>query len=205
MVRLQKENPAAEITFVMMSLVAADIAIFRFVNGFAGTNVILNAVGIFLATYLIMAFVAGIVMSGAVRRPPRKAVIFLLHGAIAVAGALIIDAVISLAFFRERPFVALDGVHRLVQIAPYLKSFPSDHAASAFALAMFVALEDRRLAVVAFVVATAIALGRVFVGVHYPLDVAAGAVVGVCSALLLSHLYEKSELHLLRPSPKIPR
>ena len=57
-------------------------------------------------------------------------------------------------------------------------SFPSGHAAMSFAGATFLALAAPRLAPALFVLAAAVAYSRVYVGVHYPLDVVAGAALG---------------------------
>ena len=82
---------------------------------------------------------------------------------------------------RARP----DETHRLVGASGL--SFPSGHAATSFACALVLAVAIPRLAVPFLALATAIAFSRLYVGVHYPLDVAAGAAVGltVATALLL--------------------
>lgn len=64
-------------------------------------------------------------------------------------------------------------------------SFPSDHTVIAFAVAGALWWIDRRLAVVAGIAALAMALSRVFVGAHYPHDVAAGALLGLGVGVLL--------------------
>jgi len=64
-------------------------------------------------------------------------------------------------------------------------SFPSGHAATSFACATVLALFAPRRRVLFFLLATLIALSRLYNGVHYPTDVAAGALLGVLTALLL--------------------
>lgn len=65
---------------------------------------------------------------------------------------------------------------------PHSGSFPSGHATTAFAGAVVVAVAVPRLAVPSFVLAAAVAYSRVYVGVHYPLDVIAGAALGTAVA-----------------------
>jgi undecaprenyl-diphosphatase len=61
------------------------------------------------------------------------------------------------------------------------ESFPSSHAANMFAQAMLLTLlyRRKRVWITAFTFATIIAFSRIYVGVHYPLDVFTGAVLGV--------------------------
>jgi undecaprenyl-diphosphatase len=68
--------------------------------------------------------------------------------------------------------------------------FPSMHAAQAFALTTCLALSQLpRIATAAFAVATAIAWSRVFLGVHFPLDVLAGATTGALAAGAVNWLW----------------
>ena len=79
---------------------------------------------------------------------------------------------------RVRPCHALDWVQaRLIEL-PTDPSFPSGHAAGSFAFAAFIFTIHRRAGFACAGLATAIALSRVALGVHYPSDVFAGAVVG---------------------------
>jgi membrane-associated phospholipid phosphatase len=72
--------------------------------------------------------------------------------------------------------------------APHTGSFPSGHASTAFACATVIAWASRRLAAPAFVLAAAIGWSRVYVGVHWPLDVLGGALLGVFMGTLLVFL-----------------
>jgi undecaprenyl-diphosphatase len=64
-------------------------------------------------------------------------------------------------------------------------SFPSGHSATAFACATVFSTFAPRWRVPFFLLATLIALSRLYNGVHYPTDVVAGALLGVLVALLV--------------------
>jgi undecaprenyl-diphosphatase len=67
---------------------------------------------------------------------------------------------------------------------PHDASFPSGHAATSFAAATVLSLARPRWAPAFYLVALAIGFSRIYVGVHYPLDILGGAVLGVAIALL---------------------
>ncbi len=89
----------------------------------------------------------------------------------------------------------LTNLHLLVNCGAG-KSFPSSHAATAFAVAFFYLKATpkavRALRVV-IIIATLIALSRVFVGVHYPIDIASGSLLGMIVGWLGGLLFLWSE------------
>jgi len=100
-----------------------------------------------------------------------------------IVTALTTFAADSLAFgvkdltSRTRPFVAHPEIHPLYVV--HSSSLPAGHAATAFAGATFLTYVWRRGWPGFFALAIAICYSRVYVGVHYPTDVLAGAVLGL--------------------------
>jgi undecaprenyl-diphosphatase len=88
---------------------------------------------------------------------------------------------------RLRPPLVYPEPRPLVP-TPHTGSFPSGHSATAFACATVIAWASPRLAVPAFVLAALVAWSRVYVGVHWPLDVLGGAALGVLVATALLRL-----------------
>ena len=68
---------------------------------------------------------------------------------------------------------------------PHSHSFPSGHTATAVAGAIVLSSLEPRLTPLFVVLAAAIAYSRLYVGVHFPLDIVGGAVIGAVTALLL--------------------
>jgi undecaprenyl-diphosphatase len=104
--------------------------------------------------------------------------------ALASAGlALLVAQIITWFWDRPRPTEAHPGEAHLFFVQPSPDpSFPSDHAAAAFAIAVAVLFVSWRVGIGFLVAASAVALARVFIGLHYPGDIAAGALVGLASA-----------------------
>jgi undecaprenyl-diphosphatase len=105
-------------------------------------------------------------------------------------------AIASLVWHRDRPY--LD--HRIAH--PWSNahdaSFPSDHASASFAIAFAVLLIDPLVGALFLLAAAVIAIGRLFIGAHYPGDVAAGFLVGLVSAVIVVKLLRPVVAALVR-------
>ena len=108
-----------------------------------------------------------------------------LSGLVSAGLGLAVAQVLSHVWVRERPFAAHPLQTVLLVPGSSEPSFPSDHAIAAFAIAFSVLLVGRRLGLVFVLAAVTIGMSRIFVGVHYPGDVAAGAFVGLLSSLVV--------------------
>jgi undecaprenyl-diphosphatase len=100
----------------------------------------------------------------------------------ATLGATLVSQALKRSLTRARPDASIDGFEALA-LNPDKFSFPSGHTAAAFAVAVAWAGEPFNLGPLALLLATGIGLSRVYLGAHYPLDVAAGGALGVSAGL----------------------
>lgn len=96
---------------------------------------------------------------------------------------------------RARPFEVIENTRKLIGAHNF--SFPSSHAANTFAAGVFLALRFARFRFL-LIIPLVVAYSRVYVGVHYPLDVAAGALLGAVIGAGFAALEVASRIRLER-------
>jgi membrane-associated phospholipid phosphatase len=130
---------------------------------------------------------AAIGLTGAATDPARRS--RWLRGAAVGPGAVIANYAVKLAVRRPRP--KLRGLPPLGS-APSALSFPSAHATASFAAATAFGRVEPRTRPPLYALATAMALTRPYLGMHYPSDVVAGAALGIVIGGLVPKLGERS-------------
>lgn len=116
-----------------------------------------------------------------------------------VWSADVIAVVLKPIVDRDRPYVLLPEAEPLLRW-DVSESFPSGHAATSAAGAVMLAYLLGRWAWGLAVLAAAVSYSRVYIGVHYPVDVLVGAAIGVAVALVAIVL-----LRRFRPTSAGPR
>jgi undecaprenyl-diphosphatase len=151
--------------------------------------VALSRIGSQGAIWLLVAVLAALYW----RRPAIFLYVALADLIAGVSGALLRQAI-----GRERPPLRFPEPHPLVQV-PGNPGFPSGHAATSFACAATLAWLTPLSPIALYALATLVAFSRVYVGVHYPLDVIGGAALGLGVATALRLLVEARRRSAPRP------
>jgi undecaprenyl-diphosphatase len=116
-----------------------------------------------------------------------------LYVALAALAALVVaDATAAQIwkplFHRSRPCYELPAVRLLIDQVDS-PGFPSNHAANVFAFATVILIHYRRIGWPLVVIGALVAYSRIYVGVHYPADVVAGALWGILVGIIFISLH----------------
>ena len=155
-------------------------ALGRHDDGLQDTVLAYNAVAIF-AIVAVAGLLWFLARPGGSLRPKLAAA----SAAFSVLLGLLLNVVAGSLWYHDRPFVDHPrGTVLLIHHAAD-NSFPSDHSTVAFAAAFAVLVFYRRLGALLLVGAVGVAVSRVLLGVHYPVDVGASALIGLGSAAIV--------------------
>jgi undecaprenyl-diphosphatase len=166
----------------IVALNNVDVVLFYFINinlqnpFFNALMPIITNIGLYLLWLVICAVLA--IFGG---EKGRNVALILLIGIL--IGHFLSDY-LKYVFSRPRPFMALTGVHQLANATNY--SFPSGHATEVFIGCIILGKKYRHL-ILFILLAVLIAFSRVYIGVHYPGDVLAGALLGVGISIFVLH------------------
>lgn len=183
----------------MNNILAWDKSTFLTIHQLAGQSSLLDAFGVFLAHGLIFIMVGMVVIFAVIRAirthgpnfaRMRNAAHILFISAFSAISAYGVKVLMSVILFRPRPYLALSNITPLL-LPVSNHAFPSGHASVAFAMAMTVWWYSKKWGSLMLVLAAFVSFGRVFVGVHYPIDVIIGAFSGMLFAVLIASLYDR--------------
>ena len=165
-----------------------DTTLFNFIHALAGKSGFFDAAGVFFAEYVsYFVVIAALIFLFASKQEWRERftnTAFLMLSLVLARG--ILTPLLKFFVDRPRPYEALS-------FSPLLSSldsaaFPSGHATFFFALGMAIFLILRSTGWWFLGAAFLIGLARVFVGVHWPIDIVAGALIGIASALFVKEI-----------------
>ena len=185
----------------MEKLLELDTEIVLWLNQWAGRSAIGDALAkLIVSDYLIPVSLALCLLAmwlGSRDRERRNAnQRAVLAALIAMGFANLVVLILNQHYFRPRPFAE----HELTMLFywPTDSSFPANPAAVAFAIASGVWLTSRKLGTILFGLAVLWGVSRVYAGVFYPTDVAAGALIGIGMSLSVG-----VAMRLIEPVPTL--
>lgn len=157
-----------------------NLGLFLFIFGANSQSEYLDFVMIFGAEYVIyltLILIFAVAFRGGVSE--KKALILTLFS---LPVLFIIIKIIHLFFFEARPFVTMD-------ISPLIQhnadaSFPSRHGAVMSVIAFAHVIFKSRWAFLFLTLLLWVGISRIYVGVHYPIDILGGFIVGILAIFL---------------------
>ena len=159
-----------------------DFYLFQYINGFVGKWVWLDALGIFFAQYF--GYVLAIAVFLFLAKNWRRYWLMIIQAfSAAILAKFGITELIRWFWHKPRPYVE-NHVNLLLDHLNQA-AFPSGHAAFFFAISAVVYFYNKKIGYLFFIASSLICLARVFCGLHWPLDILAGAFVGIFSGWLI--------------------
>lgn len=169
-----------------------DIQITQFINGLIPHNTLFDlffsffslagsSLFVWVLVIIFIVVIEEIFHPGIQKRDIKFMVYFLISFFVTV---LLTDIVIKHIIFRPRPFMAL----HILANCPRDSSFPSSHAATAFASALILSTFDKKRKWFYYFIAILISLSRIYLQCHYVVDVVAGAIIGTLVSKGILHL-----------------
>ena len=166
-----------------------DAALFALINGWANRFALLDTVGRILGSDFFVPSILTLILVAMWFEPEGAGSGFrrlALRVVVAVLMANAMVAALNLVYPRPRPFSTLPA--QVLTYRPSDPSFPSNAAAVAAVFPAVIWGRSPGLAWLMGLLAFAFSFARVFVGVHYPLDIVAGWLVGWISARVVWRL-----------------
>ncbi|WHY73649.1 undecaprenyl-diphosphatase [Fictibacillus enclensis] len=155
---------------------------FRSINQLADPLSALNPFMVFMAEYML--YILGIVLFGYVLTRSKRNRVMVVFAIVSCLVAEIFGRLAGLFYSHHQPFSVLPDVNQLIEHA-IDNSFPSDHSIIFFSVCMVLLLFKRKTGAIWMFIACCVAIFRVWVGVHYPVDVVTGGLLGIFSAVLV--------------------
>ena len=179
-------------------MATADEKLLLWINGLAGNfSPLDNAVRLIASDYLVPVTLALTLVAlwftgqDARTRMRHQVGLFVALASMGISSLSVF--IVNAFYFRPRPFDAPELDVTLLFYRPTDSSFPANSTAAAVAIAASVWTVNRPVGASLIALAVLYGFGRVYAGIHYPLDIAAGAAIGIvitCLTLGLKNLLQ---------------
>jgi undecaprenyl-diphosphatase len=181
--------------------------LFKLINQLAGHHPFLDGLMTCVTNYALIIYAIVLLLIWMVGKEHYKKTV--VYAAITGALGLLLNFIIGHIYFEPRPFVT-HPVHLLVAHAADA-SFPSDHTTGAFALSLAVLFVHRKIGIGMLLFACLTGFSRIYVGHHYPFDIAGSIVVSLAVSIMVYQLnsflepFANAVIHLYNRIPLVPK
>ncbi|MBK5505574.1 undecaprenyl-diphosphatase [Bacillus mycoides] len=150
--------------------------VFQWINNFAGSSKLLDTLMIAItnsAAYVAILFMLILWFNNGKKENAIRKQYTVLYTTLSVSIALLVNVLIHAVYYHPRPFIT----HHVNQLVPHAadSSFVSDHSVLVFSIAFVFILRGEKLKYIALIWAILVGISRMYVGVHYPLDILGAA------------------------------
>ncbi|MBT2692641.1 undecaprenyl-diphosphatase [Bacillus sp. ISL-55] len=158
-----------------------NIELFRIINDAGKEFEVLNPVMVFIANNAIYLLAAAVLVYLFSRKAGNR--LMVVSGLAALILAEIAGKIAGMFYSNHQPFATLEDVNQLIDMKVN-NSFPSDHTIIFFTIAVTFWLYKRKHTYLWVLLAVMVGFSRIWAGVHYPADIAVGAMLGSAFAYL---------------------
>lgn len=166
-----------------------NIALFRFLNNFSHLSIITDELILFFAVYLpyflLVTLIVWVIFFKKTFFLKIKIVLECVTSAMLSVGVVV--QIIRLFFYHLRPTYVINNIYPLFEEISF--SFPSAHATFYFSISYIVFTYNKLLGSLFFIASVIICISRVIAGVHFPLDVLFGIVLGIFTSVFVHYLF----------------
>ncbi|HGH7182863.1 undecaprenyl-diphosphatase [Bacillus luti] len=168
--------------------------VFQWFNHFAGSSKLLDTLMIAItnsAVYVAILFMLILWFNNGKKENAIRKQYTVLYTTLSVVIALLVNVFIHAVYYHPRPFIS----HQVHQLVPHAadSSFVSDHSVLVFSIAFIFILRGERLKYIALIWAVLVGISRMYVGVHYPLDILGAAFLTFITSRLVMQSARKFE------------
>ena len=166
---------------------AIDTFLFYLINRLAGSNTLIDTIFIAISQYSLPILVISLFFTFIVFFKKREIKMVVIFSIISALLSGMIAKGVSLFYYHTQPFARLSHVNQLIS-KTVDNAFPSDHATVFFGVLMMFFFSTKGpkrwfFPILAFLVG----LSRIWVGVHSPVDIVVGALLGSLTAWCVYH------------------
>lgn len=174
-----------------MSLTESNVHLFRMINDLGKQHAYVNPAAIFIAEYMVFILALAVIVIWFTTNERGRMMV--VCGMVTFVIAEMMGKLAGRLHSNNQPFAELTHVNKLIEKAVD-NSFPSDHTILFFSFCVSFWLFNRGWQVLWIMLASLVAISRIWVGVHFPADVLAGAIISTISALVVYLVVPKISL-----------